>query len=140
MHPEDKLWQWISILSVTGILLALYLLYNFLAPNPSDICSFSASVNCDPVTKGSLALFFGIPVALIGLIGYMSMLYGSIKRMIGLTLFMVTFGMLFCLRLTYLEIVVEHIVCPVCTACQIVMAVIFFLALTIFLRRRDKKA
>lgn len=135
MQSGDKLWRWISILSLTGILLALYLLYNFLAPNPSDICSISASINCGPITKGSLALFFGIPVALIGLIGYIAILYGSIKRKAGFTLGMVTFGMLFCLRLTYLELFREHVLCPVCAACQVVMATIFVLSFILWRRR-----
>jgi uncharacterized membrane protein len=41
---------------------------------------------------------------------------------------MTSFGMVFCLRLTYLEIFQENVFCPVCGACQIVMLVLFIIS------------
>jgi uncharacterized membrane protein len=38
-----------------------------------------------------------------------------------------TFGILFCLRLTILEIFVEKVICPVCVVCQIIMIIILIL-------------
>lgn len=124
-----KIWKASIILSVIGILSASYLFYNYLAPVPSTICNINATINCDTVTKGSLAEIFGIPVSLIGLIGYIIILYSSIMKYKKLHLGMVTFGMLFCLRLTYLEIFVENVFCPVCGICQLVMITLFILSL-----------
>ena len=41
---------------------------------------------------------------------------------------MSAFGMVFCLRLTYMEIFKLSVVCPVCLACQLDMLVLFLLA------------
>ncbi|PJE63799.1 hypothetical protein COU89_01335 [Candidatus Roizmanbacteria bacterium CG10_big_fil_rev_8_21_14_0_10_45_7] len=139
METYETYWKWIPRLSIVGIILALYLAYSFLVPEPIKVCTINASINCDPVTKGSLALFYGIPVSFIGLLGYITILVASLKRMTKLTLGMTTFGMLFCLRLTILEIFVERIICPVCVLCQLIMAVVFVLSLMIFLKERKAR-
>ncbi|MCX6816637.1 MAG: vitamin K epoxide reductase family protein [Candidatus Beckwithbacteria bacterium] len=117
------------ILCLIGILLASYLFYNYLAVIPSGLCNISQTVNCEAVTKGNLATLFGIPVSLVGLIGYILILYASLMKLLKLHLFMSTFGMLFCLRLTYLEIFMENVLCPVCLACQLVMLTLFIISL-----------
>lgn len=134
----EKIFKTVSVLSSTGIILAIYLLFNFISTSPFDVCSINATINCDAVTKGSLATIFGIPVSLIGLIGYILILYSSIKKHHRLMLFMTAFGMVFCLRLTILEIFVEKVFCPVCALCQIIMAIVFILSLVLF-RKKNKK-
>jgi uncharacterized membrane protein len=125
-------------LSIIGIFLASYLFYSYLSPTPPGACDINATVNCDAVTKGPLAEFMGIPVSLIGLIGYILILYSSIKKQPKLMLGMATFGMLFCLRLTYLEIFVEKVFCPVCGACQLVMLALFIISIKIFSHSRKQ--
>ncbi|PJE62372.1 hypothetical protein COU88_05360 [Candidatus Roizmanbacteria bacterium CG10_big_fil_rev_8_21_14_0_10_39_6] len=125
----NSIYKSITALSIVGIGLAIYLLYNYLSPVPSEFCTINATVNCDAVTKGALATIFGIPVAVVGLVGYIAILFGSIKKWNGWILGMSTFGMLFCLRLTFLEIFREHVLCPVCMACQVIMLIIFSLSL-----------
>ncbi|MCR4329951.1 MAG: vitamin K epoxide reductase family protein [Candidatus Roizmanbacteria bacterium] len=125
----NTIYKSITALSIVGIGLAIYLLYNYLAPVPSEFCAINATVNCDAVTKGSLATIFGIPVAVVGLVGYIAILFGSIKKWGGLILGMSTFGMLFCLRLTFLEIFRERVLCPVCMSCQVIMLIIFGLSI-----------
>jgi uncharacterized membrane protein len=76
-----KMWNWVIGLSLIGIVLASYLFYNYLAPVPSTLCNINATINCDAVTKGSLAEFMGIPVSLVGLIGYgMIFISGILKH------------------------------------------------------------
>lgn len=125
----EKLFRISTYLALLGIVLASYLFYSYLAPVPPGLCDINATVNCDAVTKGPLALFLGVPVSLIGLIGYIAILYASLMKFKKLHLFMTTFGMLFCLRLTYLEIFAEKVFCPVCGACQIVMIILFIISL-----------
>jgi len=126
---SSKIYKASILLSLIGIGLATYLFYSYLAPTSPGFCNISATVNCDAVTKGNLAEIFSIPVSLIGLIGYILILYSSLMRLKKLHLFMSSFGMLFCLRLTYLEILVEKVYCPVCLACQLVMLTLFILSL-----------
>src|SRR3989344_7559073 len=129
-----NLWKLIVLLSLIGIILASYLFYNYLAVKPSTLCSISDKINCDAVTKGSLAVFLGIPVSLVGLIGYFLILYSGLQKNKKLALFMSGFGMIFCLRLTILEIFVVKVYCPVCIACQVIMAFLFFISLILYRR------
>jgi len=116
-------------LSIIGIGLASYLLYEFYAPVLSDICNIGPGINCSAVTKGSLSTLFGIPVALYGLVGYAAILFGSITKRKNLALGMAAFGFVFCLRISILELFFVKIICPVCLACQIDMLLVFLLAL-----------
>ena len=102
-----KLYKLAITLSLIGIALATYLFYSYLAPIPPGLCDISATVNCNAVTKGPLAEFMGLPVSLVGLIGYILILYSALMKLPKLMLAMATFGMIFCLRLTILEIFVE---------------------------------
>ncbi|MFH0943233.1 MAG: vitamin K epoxide reductase family protein [Candidatus Beckwithbacteria bacterium] len=128
MSPKN-IWKTSAVLSSIGIVLAIYLFYSYLSPNPSGLCDISPTVNCDAVTKGALAEILSIPVSLIGLIGYIFILYASLMRFKKLHLFMSTFGMIFCLRLTLLELLVEKVYCPVCLACQLIMLTLFIISL-----------
>ncbi|MDZ7587012.1 MAG: vitamin K epoxide reductase family protein [Patescibacteria group bacterium] len=129
MLKKISLWQISAILAIIGLGLASYLFYSFLAPNPPGLCDINATINCNAVTKGNLATIFGIPVSLVGLIGYILILYSSILKLKKLHLFMTSFGMLFCLRLIFLEIFVEKVICPVCLACQLIMLTLFIISL-----------
>lgn len=132
---DKKIWTIITVLATIGIGLAIYLFYSYLSPNPPQICSINATINCDAVTKGPLAEWYGVPVSLVGLIGYIIILGSALGQKKWLALGMTTFGMLFCLRLTYLEIFVEKVLCPVCMMCQIVMLTIFSLLIWMTWRR-----
>lgn len=115
--------KWVMGLALFGVGLASYLYYEYLVQDTFGICNINAVFNCVPITKGPLAELFGIPVALIGLVGYVTIFLTAWKKSFKWAFFMATFGMLFCLRLTILEIFVEKVICPVCMACQAVMLV-----------------
>ncbi|MFZ5376642.1 MAG: vitamin K epoxide reductase family protein [Patescibacteria group bacterium] len=135
---EKLIRQIIMFLSIIGVGLATYLLYEYMTSQTLGICNISETVNCEPITKGALATVFGVLVAIIGLIGYMviflSTLFKSKKMAVGMT----AFGMLFCLRLTILEIFVERVICPVCVMCQIIMLIVFVLSL-VWLKKPEEK-
>lgn len=137
MFAKENIWKLLIALSVLGIGLAIYLYYNFLTKPLIESCYLNSTINCDAVTKGPLSTFFGIPVSLIGLMGYVVILVSSILKKKKLVLAMSTFGMLFCLSITYQEVFVLKVICPVCLACQIVMFFIFILGLRLnfFLRK-----
>jgi uncharacterized membrane protein len=125
----NKVWNLVTGLSTLGIFLAVFLLYNYYALEPSRLCTINALINCKAVVKGgSLSELFGIPVALYGLVGYIVVLYSSFVRNRKLLFGMAAFGTLFCLRITILEAFVVKVFCPVCLACQIVMFIIFGLS------------
>lgn len=134
---KNSVWKALIILSILGILLAIYLFYNFLTKPIVESCYINAQINCDAVTKGSLATLFGIPVSLVGLVGYVVILLASIFKKKKTALFMVTFGMLFCLFITYQDLFRVKVICPVCLTCQLVMLTVFLLA--IYLNLNNKK-
>ncbi len=137
MLREHKIWTLISILATIGIGLAIYLSYNYLSPNPLQFCTINSTINCDAVTKGELRQWLGIPVPFVGLLGYIIILIAAYYKKKKLALAMTTFGMLFCLRLTFLEVFVLKVICPVCILCQLDMLTVFVLSL-ILLRRKQE--
>ena len=137
MRNNQKIWTIITILATIGIGLAVYLFYSYLVPNPPQFCTINATINCEAVTKGPLAEWYGVPVSLVGLIGYVIILGSALSKKLNLALGMTTFGMLFCLRLTYLEIFSEKVLCPVCLTCQIIMLTIFLLLIWMKTRPTD---
>lgn len=136
MSNNKKPWFILMVfLSVFGIILASYLLYNFYNAKPALFCNINDKVNCQAVISGSLATFAGVPVALVGLVGYALILFASLTQRKRLALFTSSFGMIFCLRLTILEIFFIKVICPVCLVCQITMLFIFGISLFLNLQK-----
>lgn len=131
---EVKLFTYIKILSVAGIVLAIYLLFEQITQSSFRPCNINASVNCDAIISGAVAKTFGIPTPLYGLIGYICILVSAIfkkkKTLIGIA----TFGLSFCLWIAYQELFQLHVICPVCIACQIIMISVFILSIIIYKR------
>ena len=139
---KESLWKLSTALSVIGIFLAVYLLIQYyqVAPGSETICNFNPWVNCSAMTTGSLATLFGIPVAFVGLFGYVFILFSALTKRKGLMLGMSAFGVLFCLRITILEIFFVKIICPVCILCQVVMFVLFGISLYLYFKEGGKKS
>lgn len=123
--------KWLSII---GIGLALYLFYEYLTVPEVSPCYINSYINCEASTKGPLANTLGIPTALYGLVGYSLILLSSIKKWKRVLFGVATFGLLFCLRITFLELFVIKQICPVCIACQIVMLTLFIMSVKLLKR------
>lgn len=137
MLKKESIWKILAVLSVIGIILAIYLFYNFLAKPAVESCYINSVVNCDAVTKGVLSTIFGIPVSLVGLLGYLVIFTCTVLRNKKLLLAMATFGLLFCLSITFQEIFVVKVICPVCLTCQLVMLLVFLLGLKLNLGKDE---
>ncbi len=129
MFAKENIWKMVSVLSILGIFLATYLFYNFLTKPAVESCYINSVINCDAVTKGPLSTLFGLPVSLIGLTGYVVILIASLIKNSKLLLAMSSFGMVFCLNITFQELFNLKVVCPVCLLCQLDMFIVFLLAL-----------
>jgi uncharacterized membrane protein len=138
MFAKSNIWKVLIGLSILGIFLATYLFYNFLTKPLVESCYLNSYINCDAVTKGSLSALFGIPVSLIGLTGYIVILLSSIFKKKLFVLGTSTFGMVFCLSITYQEVFKLKVICPVCLTCQLVMLTIFLLAIYLNFKRTIK--
>lgn len=139
MLTKNNIWKALIGLSVLGILLASYLFYNFLTKPFFESCYLNSHINCDAVTKGPLSTLFGIPVSLVGLTGYIIILLSSIFKKKLLVLGMSAFGMIFCLFITVQEVFNLKVICPVCLTCQLVMLIVFLLAIYLNLKKSKQK-
>lgn len=72
MYKQQKLMKIVFFLSLVGILLSGYLT-NLHYSKLSSPCDFNETFQCSIVNRSSYAEFFGVPVALFGLLGYVFM-------------------------------------------------------------------
>lgn len=124
-------------LNILGLAIASYLSWTHLAAAPI-ICTPGGG--CDAVNKSSYAYFppdWGIPVAFIGLAGYIGMLAlwlwrwrnPTLAGKLDMALFIATLvGFIFSGYLTAMELFVIHAVCWWCVASAIVVTVMFGIA------------
>jgi uncharacterized membrane protein len=77
------------------------------------------SGGCETVQTSSYATIFGVPVAVVGLVGYAGLLFSALLRGeagVYLALLLALVGTLFSAYLTYLEVFVIHAICEWCLA------------------------
>lgn len=130
---KERLVMWVKMLAIFGIGLALFLLWERYFEPSFQPCNINSTINCDAVIKGEVADTLGIPTPLIGLFGYIIILFAAFKKNTKLILGMATFGLMFCLYIAFRELFQLRVVCPVCILCQIDMTAVFVLG--IFLNR-----
>lgn len=126
-----KLYFAIKALSIVGIILAIYLLWQQIFQPEFQPCNINATINCEAVISGAVAKTLGIPTPLYGLIGYLVIFFAAVFGKKKLLLGMATFGVAFCLYIAYVELVILKVICPICITCQMVMLSIFTLSIII---------
>lgn len=122
-------------LALVGAALTGYLVWARLTNTSPLLCTGSGS--CDIVQQSRYAEVGNIPVAAIGLAGYLAILLCLIAEEIRIypaAMPAVTFGLsligtIYSAYLTYLEIEVIHAICLYCVVSAILMTGIFFVAL-----------
>ncbi len=127
----SKYFLYIKILSICGILLSVFLLWEQIFRPSFQPCSINSTINCDAIISGEVSKTFGIPTPIFGLVGYIVILASSILYKKKLLLGMSSFGLLFCLWIGFIEIFQLHVLCPVCIGCQLIMIAVFGLGLKV---------
>ena len=136
---QSKIFFWIKILAIFGLLLSTYLLWQQFFHPAFKPCNINSFINCDAVVSGPVAKTFGISTPLFGLIGYIVILIAAILRKTKLMLWMAAFGLVFCLWIAYQELFLLRVICPVCIGCQLVMISIFILSLKVSKTPKDNR-
>jgi uncharacterized membrane protein len=129
------------VAAVIGLAVSTYLSVVKLAN--MDVVCFAGASDCNIVNTSGYSVWRGIPVAILGVVGYIIILAlllilgkqkyessGIMLALFGVTLF----GMLYSLYLTYVEIFIIHAICPWCVTSAIAMLVLFIVS-TILLGR-----
>jgi vitamin-K-epoxide reductase (warfarin-sensitive) len=102
---------------LVGAVLSAISLHNHYSASATEYCDLSATFNCDIVNRSSYARLFGIPVALIGLIGYLLLFTLSFGKHWLLTAFQFVaslIGLAFALYLAYVEAYILAAWCLLC--------------------------
>lgn len=135
---SNLLWKLVTGLAVFGIALAVYLLWQLYMRPTWAPCSVNDWINCDALTKGSLSYTLGIPTAYYGLAGYILVLISSIKKWKRVLLGTAIFGLVFCLRIAFIEIIQLKVLCPVCIGCQTAMIGETILAVALYRQNQNR--
>jgi len=128
---KNKIFLYIRILSLMGILLAIYLLVEQIFRPAFQPCNINDTVNCNAIISGSVSKTLGLPTPLYGLIGYIVIFFAAIFTRKKLILATAAFGLIFCLWIAYQELFLLHVICPACILCQLIMIAVFSLALVV---------
>jgi uncharacterized membrane protein len=109
----------ISVLAVIGIAVSSVSLYHHYGSSKTNFCDFGDSFNCDIVNRSTYSSVFGIPVALIGILGYATLLalatvYRSKAETPAMLMIASTLGLGFAIYLTYIERFVLGTWCILC--------------------------
>jgi uncharacterized membrane protein len=124
----------IAFLSSAGILVSSVSLYHHYGTSKSSFCDFGNSFNCDMVNRSIYSTVAGVPVALLGILGYAVLLsLSSIYRTKAETPVMLLIasvgGLVFALYLTYIEAFVLATWCVLCLSSLALIVMIAGLSL-----------
>src|SRR5437660_8299513 len=98
----------IVLVAAAGVAVSSVSLYEHFATSTSSFCNFSDSFNCDLVNRSQYSTVLGMPVALIGIVGYLVLtilatVYRNLPQTPALLLIASVIGVGFALYLAYVE-------------------------------------
>ncbi|HEV2749029.1 MAG TPA: vitamin K epoxide reductase family protein [Gemmatimonadales bacterium] len=128
--------QAIALLALVGLLVATYLWLYKIGVLGELQCGTGS---CEYVQTSPYADVFGVPVALIGVVGYVVVFLVGLtglqprlhadRRVTTLLAVLATIGFCFTLYLTAIELFVLHAICRWCVGSAVIMTAIWVLAL-----------
>jgi uncharacterized membrane protein len=125
----------VSILSLAGALDSVYLAW---LKFTGSVAACSNIGDCEAVNNSRYAEFAGVPIALLGVIGYLAILGIALMEMrnpdwkfsLRLAFFGFTLtGTLYSIYLTYIEVAILKAICPFCVLSAVIMVALFIIAL-----------
>jgi len=109
----------IAICAAAGIAISSISLYHHYGSSKTTYCDFGANFNCDIVNRSTYSTVFGVPDALIGIVGYAGLLglatrYRTRTATPMVLLITSLAGLSFAVYLTYIEAFVLATWCVLC--------------------------
>lgn len=141
----NKTWlKWIIGLALFGVALSTYSLAHKTGFTSGAICNINDTFSCDIVNQGPYSEIYGIPVAVLGVVGYALLFMSAMMKMKnpqdkGLSLFILLAsygGLAFALYLTSLEAFVLYAWCIVCLLSQATIAALAVLSTLIMISEK----
>ncbi len=135
----------IAVLAVAGVAVSSFSLAHHYGTSKSSFCDFSETVNCDIVNRSEYSTLLGIPVALIGIAGYLALLalatvYRRRREAPRLLFWGAMAGLGFALYLTYIEGFVLATWCVLCLASLSTIFLVAVLSFALIAITRRKRA
>lgn len=123
----------IAFVAAVGIVISSVSLVHHFAKSKTSFCDIGQSFNCDLVNRSQYSVVAGVPVALIGIVGYIGLLalatFYRRNRETPLILAIASAaGLAFALRLTYIEARVLYAWCILCLSSLTAIALITLLS------------
>jgi vitamin-K-epoxide reductase (warfarin-sensitive) len=139
-ETSHRLMSLIAILAVCGVALSSVSLQRHFATSKTAFCDAGETFNCDIVNRSTYSTVLGVPVALIGMLGYgalagIAMAYRSRRDALPLLLGGSAAGLAFALYLTYVEGHVLGVWCMLCLGSLGLIALITILSAALWWRR-----
>jgi vitamin-K-epoxide reductase (warfarin-sensitive) len=133
----------IAMLALAGALVSSVSLYHHYSTSRTSYCDIGETFNCDMVNRSTYSTVFGIPVGLIGIIGYVALLalatlYRAKEETPAMLLTASLAGLGFALYLTYVEAFVLAVWCILCLSSLILIFAIAVLSSLLVVQRRPR--
>ncbi len=135
----ERLMSLIAILAVCGVMVSSVSLQHHYATSKTAYCDIAETFNCDIVNRSEYSSIFGIPVALIGMLGYAALaglatVYRERRETPAVLFSAAGMGLAFALYLTYIEARVLGVWCLLCLSSLALIATTTVLAAVIWWR------
>ena len=130
----SRIYTAIALLALAGMIISSISLYHHFSKSKTSFCDIGQSFNCDLVNRSQYSTFHGMPVALLGILGYLLILsLATVYREKAETPFilagLVLVGLGFALYLTYIEAFVLSVWCLLCLSSLTLIAIVTALSL-----------
>ncbi len=134
-----RLLRLVAILAVCGIVVSSVSLQRHYATSKTAYCDIGETFNCDIVNRSEYSSILGIPVALMGMLGYVALaglatVYRERRETPATLLGGAAAGLVFALYLTYIEARVLGVWCILCLSSLVLIATTTMLAAVIWWR------
>jgi vitamin-K-epoxide reductase (warfarin-sensitive) len=136
----QRLMSLVALLAVCGIAISSVSLQHHYATSKTAYCEIGETFNCDIVNRSEYSSLLGVPVALIGMLGYAALaglatVYRERRETPALLFGVATAGLAFALYLTYIEGHVLGVWCILCLSSLALIAATAVLAAVIWWKR-----
>jgi uncharacterized membrane protein len=135
----------IALVAVAGVAVSSVSLYEHFATSTTSFCNFSDAFNCDLVNRSQYSTVLGVPVALIGIVGYLLLTtlataYRDLLQTPVLLLVASVIGLGFALYLAYVEKFLLGVWCFLCLTSLALICIEVLLSTIAMVRRSRARA
>lgn len=141
---SDRLLSLIALLAACGLVVSSVSLQHHYATSKTAYCEIGEAFNCDIVNRSEFSTVLGIPVALIGMVGYgalaaLATVFRERRDSMHLLLAGSIVGLAFALYLTYIEGHVLGVWCILCLTSLALISVIAILSSMGWMKPRSNR-